>query len=181
MENQHGTRGVLYFRFTLFSYQLHSTVMKVPSFYGTPAFIIVPHDTDTSPHTKPVTSKPQLLFLFDSISVIPHLHLRGIPTGLLCSDFALKIALLHPAGLEHQNDTKLFIQMVKLLSHIIDILYTQFMCNPRVKRPVCEADQSGRLAPSLTLRRLMSYIYIYIYGAPILDVSRSHTTTQHSR
>ena len=33
----------------------------------------------------------------------------------------------------------------------------------------------------LTLRRLMSYIYIYIYGAPILDVSRSHTMTQHSR
>ena len=29
----------------------------------------------------------------------------------------------------------------------------------------------------LTLRRLMSYIY----GAPILDVSRSHTTTHHSR
>ena len=30
---------------------------------------------------------------------------------------------------------------------------------------------------SLTLRLLMSYIY----GAPILDVSRSHTTKQHSR
>jgi hypothetical protein len=30
---------------------------------------------------------------------------------------------------------------------------------------------------SLTLRLLMSYIYV----APILDVSRSHTTTQHSR
>ena len=30
----------------------------------------------------------------------------------------------------------------------------------------------------LTFRRPMSYIYIY--GAPILDVSRSHTT-QHSR
>jgi len=30
---------------------------------------------------------------------------------------------------------------------------------------------------TLTLRRLMSYTY----GAPILDVSRSHTTTQHSR
>ena len=29
---------------------------------------------------------------------------------------------------------------------------------------------------SLTLRLLMPYIY----GAPILDVSRSHTTTQHS-
>jgi hypothetical protein len=33
---------------------------------------------------------------------------------------------------------------------------------------------------SLTLRLLMSYIYIYMYGAPILDVSRSHTTTHHS-
>jgi len=32
-------------------------------------------------------------------------------------------------------------------------------------------------ASLLTLRWLMSYIY----GAPILDVSRSHTTTQHSR
>ena len=31
----------------------------------------------------------------------------------------------------------------------------------------------------LTLRLLTSYIYIY--GAPILDVSRSHTTTLHSR
>ena len=30
---------------------------------------------------------------------------------------------------------------------------------------------------ALTFRLLMSYIY----GAPILDVSRSHTTTQHSR
>jgi len=30
---------------------------------------------------------------------------------------------------------------------------------------------------SLTFRRLMSYTY----GAPILDVSRSHTTTHHSR
>ena len=30
---------------------------------------------------------------------------------------------------------------------------------------------------SLTLRLLMSYIY----GVPILDVSRSHTTTHHSR
>jgi len=35
----------------------------------------------------------------------------------------------------------------------------------------------GNAVLYLTLRRLMSYIY----GAPILDVSRSHTTTQHSR
>ena len=37
---------------------------------------------------------------------------------------------------------------------------------------IADGNQDG-----LTLRRLMSYIY----GAPILDVSRSHTTTQHSR
>ena len=35
----------------------------------------------------------------------------------------------------------------------------------------------GKDPSELTLRRLMSYIY----GTPILDVSRSHTTTQHSR
>ena len=34
-----------------------------------------------------------------------------------------------------------------------------------------------KLSVCLTLRLLMSYIY----GAPILDVSRSHTTTHHSR
>src|SRR5215475_13832365 len=36
---------------------------------------------------------------------------------------------------------------------------------------------SGIRVKSLTLRLIMSYIY----GAPILDVSRSHTTTHHSR
>jgi len=36
---------------------------------------------------------------------------------------------------------------------------------------------SRRRVKLLTFRRLMAYIY----GAPILDVSRSHTTTQHSR
>jgi len=36
---------------------------------------------------------------------------------------------------------------------------------------------SGIRVKLLTFRLLMSYIY----GAPILDVSRSHTTTQHSR
>ena len=40
-----------------------------------------------------------------------------------------------------------------------------------------EAEYDRQYAKKLTLRRLMSYIY----AAPILDVSRSHTTTQHSR
>jgi len=99
--------------------------MKGPSFYGTQEFIIVPQDTDTILHTKPVTYKPQLLFLFDSISVIPHLRLRGILTGLFHSDFAVKIALLRPDALENRDNTKLFTHIVKRLSHIIDIPYIQ--------------------------------------------------------
>ena len=42
---------------------------------------------------------------------------------------------------------------------------------------VCRQNINSYLVCTLTLRLLMSYIY----GAPILDVSRSHTTTQHSR
>ena len=41
----------------------------------------------------------------------------------------------------------------------------------------CGNDLNCLQLHTLTLRWLMSYIY----GAPILDVSRSHTTTQHSR
>ena len=40
-----------------------------------------------------------------------------------------------------------------------------------------ESSEEMKSSFTLTLRRLMSCIY----GAPILDVSRSHTTTQHSR
>ena len=53
----------------------------------------------------------------------------------------------------------------------------------RLNKVKCEVvDISGTKAgnvweTTLTLRLLMSYIY----GAPILDVSRPHTTTQHSR
>jgi len=60
-------------------------------------------------------------------------------------------------------------------------MYSNFhMQYEYVEIEVCEimALSFACVAPLiLTLRRLMSYIY----GAPILDVSRSHTTTQHSR
>ena len=42
---------------------------------------------------------------------------------------------------------------------------------------VYESQQDAHFTVYLTLRLLMSYIY----GAPNLDVSRSHTTTHHSR
>jgi len=41
----------------------------------------------------------------------------------------------------------------------------------------CELLQCAEVQRILTLRSLT----LYIYGAPTLDVSRSHTTTQHSR
>ena len=48
-----------------------------------------------------------------------------------------------------------------------------------VARPFRAVSSAERfcLGLILTLRSLT----LYIYGAPILDVSRSHTTTQHSR
>ena len=43
--------------------------------------------------------------------------------------------------------------------------------------PKVDAIFYAKLKAGLTLRLLMPYIY----GTPILDVSRSHTTMQHSR
>ena len=51
------------------------------------------------------------------------------------------------------------------ICYLLALLAHHFICVSRIR------------VKSLTLRLLMSYIY----GAPILDVSRSHTTTQHSR
>jgi len=58
-------------------------------------------------------------------------------------------------------------------------IWTEYKGKPRKEAVANFRLKTGHdcLAASLTLRRLMSYIY----GAPILDVSRSHTTTQHSR
>ena len=75
-------------------------------------------------------------------------------------------------------------------THSVSIEATVFMVSPLnpALNPICYLlallahrflHVSRIRVKSLTLRLLMSYIYIY--GAPILDVSRSHTTTQHSR
>ena len=56
------------------------------------------------------------------------------------------------------------------------------------RRPVsneeqrCNAQAHIRYRQKLTrLELTLRSLTLYIYGAPILDVSRSHTTTQHSR
>ena len=60
---------------------------------------------------------------------------------------------------------------------IREIVFTRVPWNRTLlfweKTPRCNSNNSDKL----NLSRLMSYIC----GAPILDVSRSHTTTQHSR
>jgi hypothetical protein len=53
------------------------------------------------------------------------------------------------------------------ICHLLALLGVHFLHVSRIR------------VKSLTLMLIMSYIYIY--GAPILDVSRSHTTTHHSR
>jgi len=83
---------------------------------------------------------------------------------------------------------------VPILSHIdpVDVLTSHFLknhlnpLNPELN-PICYLlpllgahhflHVSRIRLKLLTFRLLMSYIY----GAPILDVSRSHTTTHHSR
>ena len=60
------------------------------------------------------------------------------------------------------------IEMEKdIFSNLFEVIFVQLECLFGI----------DNIPPGLTLRRLMSYVY----GAPILDVSRSHTTTQHSR
>jgi len=57
-------------------------------------------------------------------------------------------------------------------------VWPQSVWTPRLLHHRIILSQRLRIKTScLTLRLLMSYTY----GAPILDVSRSHTTTQHSR
>jgi hypothetical protein len=70
------------------------------------------------------------------------------------------------------SSVKLHFPPVCLLTAFLSIQYL-----PERSHSFQSSKITQKLPSSLTLRLLMSYIY----GAPILDVSRSHTTTQHSR
>ena len=93
---------------------------------------------------------------------------------------------------DHQIIKFWFVSMLRRFEKTVFLLYPGFRClNPlnAELNPICYVlallgahhllHVSRIRVKSLILRLLMSYIYIY--GAPILDVSRSHTTTQHSR
>ena len=94
----------------------------------------------------------------------------------LCSPFVFSICVLHLCSP--------FLFSICVL-HLCSPFFTINSLNPEWN-PICYLlallayhflHVSRIRVKSLTIRLLMSYIY----GAPILDVSRSHTTTQHSR
>ena len=107
------------------------------------------------------------------------LHIN-LPT--YCSDIFIIIVVVL-----HRSNSMLDTQHNGIKAHSIIIVYLNPL-NPELN-PICYLlallgahhfiHVSRIRVKLLTFRRLMSYIYIY--GAPILDVSRSHTTTQHSR
>ena len=67
--------------------------------------------------------------------------------------------------------------LIKHQIRALSLPFTPFPIRFSLSSNHSELCNSNLLTSSLTLKLLMSYIY----GAPILDVSRSHTTTHHSR
>jgi len=103
----------------------------------------------------------------------------GRARSLISSQYKPKILSLQPRFLYRCKvltvKTYFIISLHKQMdTYIIDGL--QQLCD-KIMRPILSKQGNRFCNIHLTLRRLMSYIY----GAPILDVSRSHTTTQHSR
>jgi len=94
-----------------------------------------------------------------SFSALSHLTFLMRGDFIECSDFWVHVWLCAP-GI---NPLKPELNPICYLLALLGVHHFLHVSRIRVK--------------SLTFRLLMSYIY----GAPILDVSRSHTTTQHSR
>ena len=116
-------------------------------------------------------------FVCDSGNCKCHLHVASV-RKLMTSN--KQVAVLSP---------EIFLDLSatwSLTSHYPSSLFYFNPLNPKLN-PICYLlallgarhflHVSRIRVKSLTFKRLMSYIY----GAPILDVSRSHTTTQHSR
>ena len=122
-----------------------------------------------------------LYILFSKVSVLA----LGLTLLLIqCIPRALSLQL---EWLDHESDhSPLSCAVVNPLKaelnpicHLLALLGVHFFHFSRIR------------VKSLTLRLLMSYIYVCVCacacacvcvcGAPILDVSRSHTTTHHSR
>jgi hypothetical protein len=113
-------------------------------------------------------------------------HIRmGLPSGLFPSGFFTNTLYTplphtrymprqsHSSRIDHPNNIGWGVQIINPLNAELNLIF-YFLALLGVHHFL---HVSRIRVKSLTLRLLM----FYIYGAPILDVSRSHTTTQHSR
>ena len=106
-------------------------------------------------------------------TVTIYLPMRLVPDVAVLSCIGTRLVLIstrHPAALT--DGFHVFVKFLNSLNpelnpicYLLALLAHPFLRVSRIR------------VKSVTLRLLMSYIY----GAPILDVSRAHTTTQHSR
>ena len=127
-----------------------------------------PDPDQSSPCPHPTTSRSILI-------LSSHLRL-GLTSGLFPSVFLTKILytpLPHTCHMPRPSYYSRFDHAINPLKpELIPICYLLALLGAHHFLHV-----SRIRVKLLTLRWLMSYIY----GAPILDVSRSHTTTQHIR
>ena len=93
------------------------------------------------------------------------------PTRWMCPEDHTRKCLRSNMSLyeriKHMSNNLLHSYESRTKVHLFDVVQRNVSCKVLLQV----------LQSKLTLRWLMSHIY----GAPILDVSRSHTTTQHSR
>ena len=138
-------------------------------------------------------------FMYTCIFFYRHVHLQ-VQWKLVACHTVVAYQILMPcldllqsvqdsAGRIPQNKPQLLLLCSFTPIHPYDTIWPKCEFNPLNPKlnPICYLlallganhflHVSGIRVKLLTFRRLMSYIY----GAPILDVSRSHTTTQHSR
>ena len=111
-------------------------------------------------------------------------ELAGVSSVICLHNFKSLIPTFHGTSPKNQ---KLNIDFLLLLPCLRLESIREYICRWRRSwlRHCATSRQVTTLLPNgvlgffnyLTLRSLT----LYIYGAPILDVSRSHTTTQHSR
>jgi len=93
------------------------------------------------------------------------LQLIGTPGYYLQTYIKQNVSFRRTTCLFHQQQFNPLKPELNPICYLLALLAHHFLHVSRIR------------VKSLTIRLLMSYIY----GAPILDVSRSHTTTQHSR
>ena len=80
----------------------------------------------------------------------------------------------HYSQFDHPNNTELGVKIIQF--HPLPYYLVPLRPKYSPQHPILKQNKRFTYF-NLTLRSLT----LYIYGAPILGVSRSHTTTQHSR